>query len=312
MKLNVLTAILCASGCVAALTSCAPQAFTMNVEMRYPSSTGISFDGKSVAVVYLDADAARDSVFNEYLANGFASSIEKDYFGGEQAVSLYRMNKNLNADYSDKDSLRHFVMETGDDIVFVFDAPEFGDVSISDLQESASDNSTYYTVSTPVKIKLYAYDSMNKADTVYLWQGNRKVVTTVPYTSSLTRSDAADQFWTKLETPGEQFGKASAKIFKPTWKAEEFTFIYYDSPQAWDTASQAAYSFKWKEAIEAWMTLLDTNNPMKRSCAEFNIAQACFLNGEYALALKWLDRSDADYPVSLSTNLRKQIQKAMH
>ena len=134
MKLNVLTAILCASGCVAALNSCAPQAFTMNVEMRYPSSTGISFDGKSVAVVYLDADAARDSVFNEYLANGFASSIEKDYFGGEQAVSLYRMNKNLNADYSDKDSLRHFVMETGDDIVFVFDAPEFGDVSISDLQ----------------------------------------------------------------------------------------------------------------------------------------------------------------------------------
>ena len=66
------------------------------------------------------------------------------------------------------------------------------------------------------------------------------------------------------------------------------------------------------EAIEAWMTLLDTNNPMKRSCAEFNIAQACFLNGEYALALKWLDRSDADYPVSLSTNLRKRIQKAMH
>ena len=152
---------------------------------------------------------------------------------------------------------------------------------------------------------------MNKADTVYLWHGTRKVVTTVPYTSSLTRSDAADQFWTKLETPGEQFGKASAKIFKPTWKAEEFTFIYYDSPQAWDTASQAAYSFKWKEAIEAWMTLLNTNNPMKRSCAEFNIAQACFLNGEYALALKWLDRSDADYPVSLSTNLRKRIQKAM-
>ena len=89
MKLNVLTAILCASGCVAALTSCDPQAFTMNVEMRYPSSTGISFDGKSVAVVYLDADAARDSDFNEYLANGFATSIEKDYFGGEQAVSLY-------------------------------------------------------------------------------------------------------------------------------------------------------------------------------------------------------------------------------
>lgn len=56
------------------------------------------------------------------------------------------------------------------------------------------------------------------------------------------------------------------------------------------------------------MKLLDTNNNLRRSCAEFNIAAACFLMGDNELALKWLDSSDEDYPISLSSTLRKRIQ----
>ena len=90
----------------------------------------------------------------------------------------------------------------------------------------------------------------------------------------------------------------------------QYTFIYFES-DGWDAASQAAYSYKWKEAIEEWMKLLETNNTLKRSCAEFNIATACYLLGDNELALKWLDRSDADYPVSLSSGLRKRINARM-
>ena len=60
--------------------------------------------------------------------------------------------------------------------------------------------------------------------------------------------------------------------------------------------------------MKVWISLLDTNNPMKRSCAEYNIATACFLMGDNELALKWLNSSDEDYPISLSKTLRKRIQ----
>ena len=59
------------------------------------------------------------------------------------------------------------------------------------------------------------------------------------------------------------------------------------------------------------MKLLETNNTLKRSCAEFNIATACYMLGDNELALKWLDRSDEDYPVSLSSGLRKRINARM-
>ena len=93
----------------------------------------------------------------------------------------------------------------------------------------------------------------------------------------------------------------------PTWKSEQYTVIYFDSPEAWNTASEAAYNFKWHDAVKEWMTLVDTNNLMRRSCAEYNIALGCYMMGDNELALKWLDRSDADYPVSLSSGLRKRI-----
>lgn len=307
MKLDFIASALFAAGC-AAFASCDPQAFTMNVEMRYPSSSKLALDGKSVAVVYLDSDVGRDSVFNEYLAGGFASSLEKDYFGGEVVVDLFRIVQRAGVDYSVPDSLRSLVMQTGDDVVFLFSAPEFGETGISEVQKSASGDSLYHTVSLPVKIQLFAYDSMNKADSVMSWQGSRKIVKPVPYSGDGTSDVTDNAFWQSLGTQGEQLGKASARIFRPSWQEEQFTFIYFDSPEAWNKASEAAYSFKWQDAVSEWMKLLDTGNPMRRSCAEYNIAVACFLNGEGRLALEWLDRSDADFPVSLSSSLRKRIE----
>ena len=72
--------------CIAAtatcvLTSCDPQAFSMNIEMRYPSKSGIDLTGKSVAVVYLEDGAGKDTpkVFAliSSLTNGRATSTSK-------------------------------------------------------------------------------------------------------------------------------------------------------------------------------------------------------------------------------------------
>ena len=303
MKRSLLSAIAALSALVA-LQSCDPQAFSMNVEMRYPSSSGMSIDGKSVAVVYLNEDSAKDSVFNECLANGFASAIEKNYFNGAEAVNLYKMPKVVGGVYSNADTLINLIVDTGCDIVFLFDAPEFGNVQIKEQKTSTS--GTYYPVSVPVAIKLYGFDSLSGSDTVHVWTGTRMLSANME--ASLGRQAAADSLWNRIGSSAENLGEVSARTFAPVWKEETYTFIYYESPEAWLAAAQYASDYKWNEAMKVWISLLDTNNTMKRSCAEYNIATACFLMGDNELALKWLNSSDEDYPISLSNALRKRIQ----
>ena len=303
MKRSLLSAIAALSALVG-LQSCDPQAFSMNVEMRYPSSSGMSIDGKSVAVVYLNEDSAKDSVFNECLANGFASAIEKNYFNGAEAVNLYKMPKVVGGVYSNADTLINLIVDTGCDIVFLFDAPEFGNVQIKEQKTSTS--GTYYPVSVPVAIKLYGFDSLSGSDTVRVWTGTRMLSANME--ASLGRQAAADSLWNRIGSSAENLGEVSARTFAPVWKEETYTFIYYESPEAWLAAAQYASDYKWNEAMKVWISLLDTNNPMKRSCAEYNIATACFLMGDNELALKWLNSSDEDYPISLSKALRKRIQ----
>ena len=303
MKRSLLSAIAALSALVA-LQSCDPQAFSMNVEMRYPSSSGMSIDGKSVAVVYLNEDSSKDSVFNECLANGFASAIEKNYFNGAEAVNLYKMPKVGGGVYSNADTLINLIVDTGCDIVFLFDAPEFGNVQIKEQKTSTS--GTYYPVSVPVAIKLYGFDSLSGSDTVRVWTGTRMLSANME--ASLGRQAAADSLWNRIGSSAENLGEVSARTFAPVWKEETYTFIYYESPEAWLTAAQYASDYKWNEAMKVWISLLDTNNTMKRSCAEYNIATACFLMGDNELALKWLNSSDEDYPISLSKTLRKRIQ----
>ena len=303
MKRSLLSAIAALSALVA-LQSCDPQAFSMNVEMRYPSSSGMSIDGDSVAVVYLNEDSAKDSVFNECLANGFASAIEKNYFNGAEAVNLYKMPKVVGGVYSNADTLINLIVDTGCDIVFLFDAPEFGNVQIKEQKTSTS--GTYYPVSVPVAVKLYGFDSLSGSDTVRVWTGTRMLSANME--ASLGRQAAADSLWNRIGSSAENLGEVSARTFAPVWKEETYTFIYYESPEAWLTAAQYASDYKWNEAMKVWISLLDTNNTMKRSCAEYNIATACFLMGDNELALKWLNSSDEDYPISLSKALRKRIQ----
>jgi hypothetical protein len=59
--------------------------------------------------------------------------------------------------------------------------------------------------------------------------------------------------------------------------------------------------------MDLWMTFLSTNDMLRRSCAEYNIATACYMLGEYDLALEWLDLSDKDNKLPYSDGLRKRI-----
>ena len=298
---------------VAALTlsfgACSPEIFTMNLEMRRPSLSGMDLTGKSISVAYVDG---KDSVFSRNLATGFAEALENDYFGGEQAVSIYRMPAVPEADYSSRDTLVSLVLDSGHDVVFLFDEPVFNEPSFGQRRPTAieaPDSTHIVSARVPFELRMYAYDALNKADTVRIFVGASALNQMIYTSGTSTDDDLLRHLWDNtLHTAAqaEETGTKSAAKFKSEWKGESFSFFYYET-SAWIAAAEDAYAFRWQEAMTRWMDIIERTTGEQRACAEYNMAAACYILGDPDLAAKWLDLSDKDGKVDLSPGLRKRI-----
>ena len=221
------------------------------------------------------------------------------------------------ADYSDKDTLVNLVLESGKDVVFLFDLPELGSPAVNDPtkvtgRKVPADSAYASNVAMTFNTKVYVYDSMNKEDKVLGFTGSKSVSTQVFSDGKTSKEKIAKASLKDIPAMAMKAGSVAASSFLSTWTQENFFVIYYDGAEkAWNTAANHAYSFEWDKAIEDWMTLLDNKNSEKRACAAYNIALGCFMAGQPGLALEWLDRSDKDMPVSLSTQLRNKIKEYM-
>ena len=143
------------------VVSCSPQAFSMAVDMRQPSRSGLDLAGKSFAVVYLQNGDEKTGEFNANFANGFAEKLEDEYFGGHRKVALYSIAQQEGAKYASKDTLVNLVMDLNADVIFLVDMPAFG------TQESED---------VPFHVNVFAYDSMNRdEDKVYAYTGSNSV-----------------------------------------------------------------------------------------------------------------------------------------
>lgn len=206
-------------------------------------------------------------------------------------------------------------METGKDVVFVIDVPELGIPSVKDpvriTGQKVSADSAYVSVaSVPFTTKIFVYDSMNKEDRVFGFAGGRSFKAEVYSNGRKSNDSIINEVWNNIAPGAENAGYVAAASFLSTWKQDDFYVIYYDgSEEAWDKGAEYAYSYKWKEAIEQWTKLLKCRNDEKKACAAYNIALGCFMCGQPALALEWLDRSDSYTPVSLSKTLRLKINQ---
>lgn len=294
---------------LAALASCSPRVLTLSLEQRGPSISGIDLVGKTLSVTYLESGFGRDSVFAESLANGFAAELEDDYFGGETVIGLYRMQKDMGRSYAEKDTLVNLVMDTGGDVVFLFDVPRFGTVSMSGRRYTLPDSSVA-VVSVPCDVTVYVYDSMDKRDTVRIFYGSTTASQSVVIPDTLTDSEAYSYIWDELGVAGETIGRKSAARFLSTWTRGNFSIYYFDDSTAWDEAASLAREFRWREALDIWLQLASVHGVTRRMCAEYNIAVACFILGQIELAEQWLELSDKDGPSELSEGLHKRIDKA--
>ncbi len=256
---------------LAATVSCGPSKHIMYIDMRQPSKSGVDLADKIVSVVYFESSDQAGTTFNSGMADGFASALEQDFGTGEGSVGVYSMRKISGADYSSRDSLINLIVDTGSDAVILFDEVRLG---------TPAKDGAY----VPFSMTMYCFDGMDKTETVKVFAGNS--------------SSAPD---------GLAAGQKIAESFKMQWKTEPFSLAYYDG-EKWYKALDCAEAYDWKGAIDQWFLLLDTNDLMRRSCAEYNIALACYMMGDYNLASQWLDRSDEDNKLpNMSDALRKRI-----
>lgn len=258
--------------------SCYPGLYRMDLQMRQPSASGYNLGGKDMGVVYLSHE--KDSVIAKGIAEGLATALEEDYFGGQQAVGVYSMPYSTTADYSSRDTLLNVVMDTDKDVIFMMEIPS---VDYDKLNESGA---------LPVHIKMHVYDAMGQVDTVRNFEG-----VSFLKTGSLASS---------AQVTGQ---KTSAK-FLSNWASETFFFYSFDT-SAWSNALNAAYGFRWHEALDIWLKLAESSTGEKRSYAAFNIATTAYILGDMDLAQRWLsiikEKGDTEVLAMLKNKIRNRL-----
>jgi hypothetical protein len=290
------------------LAACSPQTFTMSVDMRHPSKSGIDLVRKTISIVYMD-DGQADTTFSNGVASSLARSLEEEYFAGREAIGVYK----IPADSVSLDLMHRLVIDTGDDVVFLLGPPTFGEVSLSDIvavKDARNVDSAFVAqAQIPYQARLFVYDSMDKTDQLKMFRGG-SILRSQVYDNGVTAPEYLKKTALDFKDTGaELVGKQISNRFVPTWKTEGYSMYYFEGfDEDWIDAVNLAYDYHWKRAADIWMKHVSDNNYTKRGCACYNTALAFFMMGDLDIALKWLDRADTYASLSLSPGLRKRIE----
>lgn len=253
--------------------SCSPQVYSLVLDVRQPSQSGLDLARKSMAIVTMETP---DSTFDRNAASAMARVLEQDYFGGEELVGMYRVPV---ADSVNLELMHSLVMDTDADVVFLMSS------AIGMPDDKAR---------LPLKTSLSVYDSMGE-DKVHGFKGSAYLV---------PKDGTSD-----LSEEAEKVGSRIATRFLSTWKTESFSLYYFDdlNSSSWENALKLAYENKFGKAIDVWAKFVKGGTAIKRAAASYNISMAFYLLEDYEMAAKWLDMADSMENLSLSAGLRKRI-----
>jgi len=279
MKKSVLRILIATTVLAMAVASCSYYTYPVSLEKRGPSKIGMDLSGRSISVSFVH-DSPADSIFQARMAEGFVSGIEETFFSGERAVEMFAIKKNPGALYASRDTMTQLVMSTDADLVFLFDSTQFV------VARETGDTIL-------LKANLYAYDSMDKADTVRLFYGKK------------TLENVNPEF-------AESLGHMLSKPFESTWETETYQLYFYDE-QDWIEAATFAVAYEWTKALNKWAEMLsETKNLQRRAFLSYNIALSCYMLEDFDHAVKWLDRAEKDGEVAQAKSLRHHISERIN
>ena len=291
-----------------AVSACSPQIYSMYLDVRHPSPSGLTLSGKDVSIVYMDGTTQVDSLFDRQVASSLARQLEADYFNGQEKVGIYRIPS---ADTVTLDRMHSLVMETEGDVVFLLQS-RLGEPSLGTNQPVAGaaslDSAFICPALVTVKLQLNVYDSMGE-DKVHNYNGSA-VLRTQVYNNGILTDDGLKALSLKsMDAQADKVGARVSTRFLSNWITESFGFYYYDpsASDIWVDALVKVLDGELTSAVDKWGLLVKSGAAQKRACACYNIAQAFYLMEDYELASRWLDEAEKLEIVSLAPGLRKRL-----
>lgn len=292
-------------------TACSPQVYSLYLDVRGPSSSGLTLAGKNISVVYMDGTTQVDSLFDRQVASSLARSLEADYFDGQEVVGVFRTPA---ADSVSLDLMHSLVMETEGDVVFVLSsnlglpAPETNQVV---AKATSVDSAFVCPVAVPVRTQLYVYDSMGE-DKVLPYKGSAVLRPLVYNNGALTEDGLKSLALRSMSGEAEEVGARISTRFLSTWTTESFSFYYFNNTtmdDPWVYALAHALDGEFSKAIDVWAPYTKRGGNQARACACYNIAMAFYLLEDYPLSVRWLDIAKKLEDVSLAQGLRKRLSR---
>lgn len=291
------------------LAACSPETYSIYLDVRQPSASGIDLGRKSMAIVYMDGPQKVDSLLSATSAAAFAGALEKDYFDGEEAIGMYAYPV---TDTVTVETMRSLIMDTGEDVVFLLKSAVDQPVKFSNIpyQKATHPDSAYVCkADVPVRVNLYVYDSMGQ-DTVRVFSGKTSAPAAVFNSGIAPQEVLEDQL--KARVPGiagEAVGNRISTRFTAGWATESFGFYWFDDFDAeqWFAAIMKAQEGKFTDAINGFARFATGKNKFKAAHACYDIALCFFLLGDMDLSMKWLDEADKLENVSKTGSLRRRI-----
>ncbi|MBR1698606.1 MAG: hypothetical protein IJ714_02335 [Bacteroidales bacterium] len=291
-----------------AVSACSPQIYSMYLDVRHPSKSGLTLSGKNISIVYMDGYTQVDSLFDRQVASSMARQLEEDYFNGQEKVGIYRIPS---ADTVTLEKMHSLVMETEGDVVFLLRS-KLGEPTLESNRPvsgaSSPDSAFVCPAVVPVKTQLDVYDSMGE-DKVHHFQGSAVLRARVFNNGILTDDGLKSLSLRSMGAEADKVGERVSTRFLSNWVTESFSFYYVDpsSSDIWVEALVKVLDGELTDAVDKWGLLVKSGSAQKRACACYNIAQAFYLMGDYSLSSRWLDEAEKLENISLAPGLRKRL-----
>ena len=286
--------------------ACSPQVYPLYLDVRQPSSSGLTLAGKNISIVYKDGANDRDSLFDRTVASTLARQLEADYFGGNEVIGLYGTSY---ADSVSLDLMHALVMDTDGDVVFLLSS-RLGEASFETNQPvqgaTSVDSAFVCTANVPVNSQLQVYDSMGE-DKILNFKGNAVLRGPMYNNGMLSEDGLKSQVSLSMAPVAEEVGERISRPFLSRWKTETFSFYYFDGGDTWIDPLQCAADGEMSKAIDGWMALTRRGDALKRACASYNIAQTFYLLEDLEMASRWLEYAKKLENLSLADGLEKRI-----
>ncbi|MDR2361895.1 MAG: DUF6340 family protein [Prevotellaceae bacterium] len=108
-----------------------------------------------------------------------------------------------------------------------------------------------------------------------------------------------------------EIGRLYTRSLAPYWLSVQ-RFFFVPSAKDLRTAAEHAENGEWNEAMAIWEQYAGHNNRRVAAQSAFNVALACEVNGNYELALEWLQYAEKLYTIREIASYRAILQRRIN